>query len=512
MRPDQRGLRIRPSRIAASAVTCALACIVARWTPAHAMGGGGAVIVPSDQRTNATSPHSPLRYDMDYPTIGYGNPPRHNPIVRLQERLARGEIRLEFKPPRGYLDSLLAALAIDPSSQVLVFSKTSLQIDRISAATPRAIYFNDDSYVAWVRGSELLELSVMDDELGAVFYTLSNSEAAAPTLERQTSRCLTCHDTYSMTGGGVPRFLISSTPVDTNGVALEDQISHETDDQTPLAERWGGWYVTGVPDREAHLGNLQIPPGQGLALRRAHRPGTLASIGRLFDAAPYLTDKSDIVALLVLEHQVEVKNLITRLNFKARSFLARDAASGTPEPVTFATASPRTQASIRTMVEQVVRVMLFQNAAAYRGKLAGNSGFDRWFDAQGPRDPTGRSLRDFDLHKRLFRYPLSYVIYSEAFDALPPYVKGSIYARLREILTGQDHDAEFSYLSEADRVAVLEILTATKPDFAAAAATLQGTSHRETALRNATVSTHASTLPGGKDDSLTTTVSVAGST
>src|SRR5262245_43425520 len=164
---------------------------------------------------------SALRYDTDYPAIAYGDMPRANPIARLQERLDRGEVKLEFRGPRGYLDSMLRALDIDPSSQVLVYSKTSLQIDVIGPATPSAIHFNDDTYVAWVQGSVLLELSAMDNERGAVFYTFRNRHDDPGPMQRETSRCLSCHDTFSMTGGGVPRFLFASTLVDTDGVALE---------------------------------------------------------------------------------------------------------------------------------------------------------------------------------------------------------------------------------------------------------------------------------------------------
>jgi hypothetical protein len=415
---------------------------------------------------NASAQYSQLRYDSDYPTIGYSGPAVDNPIARLQGRLDRGETRLEFKGGRGYLDSLLRALGIDPSSQVLVYSKTSLQIDHISAAKPRAIYFNDDSYVAWVQGSDLLEMTVMDASLGAVFYTLKNEPDGDSQFERRTSQCLTCHDTYAMSGGGVPRFLISSTLVDTDGIILGNESAHETDDHTPLAERWGGWYVTGMPDSEAHLGNLQIPARSTALPSRLAQRGTLASVATLFDATPYITDKSDIVALLVLEHQIDVKNLITRLSYKSRSFLARDAAAQGSAPVTLETASPKTRAAVKGMTEQLVRALLFKDAASYRHAIAGTAGYDRWFASQGPRDSQGRSLRDFDLHKRLFKYPLSYVIYSEAFDALPPYVKAGIYTRLREILSGVDRGGEFSYLSGEDRQSILQILTATKPDFA----------------------------------------------
>ena len=436
-------------------VLASLALLAAPWSAFSANGPAAGVVTPAT---------SSLRYDFEYPLVGYSGMARHNAIARLQEKLDRGEVTLEYRPVRGYLDSLLEALGIDKSSQVLVYSKTSLQIDHINAATPRAIYFNDDSYVAWVQGSDLLELSVMDADLGAVFYTLPN-EPGSVKLSRETSRCLTCHDTYSMMGGGVPRFLINSTVVDSNGIALWDESSHETNDTTPLEQRWGGWYVTGVPDGEQHLGNLLIPSTYRLADAYSHERGTLPSLRGLLDTAPYPSGNSDIVALLVLEHQLYVKNQITRLNFKSRTFVARDLAARTPAPVNFANASPQTQLVIHAMCEQLLRGMLFVDAVSYRTALAGTSGYDRWFQAQGLKDSQGRSLRDLDLHRRLFKYPLSYVVYSEAFDALPDYVKQYLYGRLHEILEGTDHSAAYATLSAADRAAVLEILSATKPDF-----------------------------------------------
>jgi len=167
----------------------------------------------------------------------------------------------------------------------------------------------------------------------------------------------------------------------------------------------------------------------------------------------------------VLEHQLYVKNQITRLNFKSRTFVAREAAARAPTPVSFSNASPQTQAVIHNMCEQLLRGMLFADAVPYRNPLAGSSGYDHWFQAQGLRDAKGRSLRDFDLRTRLFKYPMSYVVYSEAFDALPDYVRQYLYGRLHEILNGQDNTGAYGYLTPDERSAIVEILTATKPDF-----------------------------------------------
>jgi hypothetical protein len=376
-------------------------------------------------QTETVAP-SGLRYDQDYPTIAYSATARANEIARLQSRLDRGEIKLEWSAPRGYLDSVLKALHIDPSSQILVYSKTSLQFRLIRAATPRAVYFNDDTYVAWVQGTDFLEIATMDSERGAVFYTLPNHREDAPVVQRETNRCLSCHDTFSMTGGGVPRFLFLSAPVDAEGILLPREYSIDTDDRTPLAQRWGGWYVTGQASH-GHRGNARLE----------------------FDTAPYLTDRSDVVALLVLEHQLYIKNLITRLNFKTRSL-------GT---------SPRTTRSLQRLRDQLVEAMLFSQAAPLPAPVQGGAGFEAAFARLGPRDPAGRSLRDFDLKTRLFRYPLSYVIYSEAFDALPEETRKSLYARLEAVLRGEDTSGKFAHLTDADRKAILEILAATKPDF-----------------------------------------------
>jgi hypothetical protein len=375
---------------------------------------------------------SELRYDVDYPVVAYSAKPVANEIARLQAQIDRGELKLEFTRPRGYLDSLLRALRIDPSSQVLVYSKTSLQFQLIRAATPRAIYFNDDTYVAWVQGSNILEIATMDGDRGAVFYTLLNHHDTAPKVARETSRCLSCHDTFSMTGGGVPRFLFLSAPVDSDGVLQRHKVSIETDDRTPFSERWGGWYSTNAAE----------------------------TLDARFDTRPYLTNRSDAVALLVLQHQLYIKNLITRLSFKTRTFLARE------KQERWEDATPATKRALQRMMDGLVEAMLFCGAAPLDGSIRGGAAFEQSFGNAGPRAPDGRSLREFDLQTRLFKYPLSYVIYSEAFDALPANTRTYLYGRLDAVLAGEDRSPTFAHLTDADRAAIRQILTATKPEFA----------------------------------------------
>ena len=412
-----------------------------------------------------------LRYDTDYPLIGYANRPTHNAIARLQERMDRGEVKLKFVPGRGYLDSLLQALGVDPSSQCLVYSKTSLQFELIQAATPRAIYFDDDAYVAWVPETRMIEITAMDSALGPVFYTLPNVDPATTHFDRETTRCLTCHDTFSLMGGGVPRFLFMSSPVTVKGEPLTNQISLETTDATPISERWGGWYVTGNPDNSGHLGNIQISgavtsPAAEISSLKVKRPGTVDNLDHLFDTKPYLTDHSDIVALLVFEHQVYIEDIITRANYKSRTLVPR-ANDGQPaDNLSWDELPTKAKVMVKAMLEPLTKALALVDSTQLTGKISGNSGFDRWFQAQGPRGPHGHSLRELDLSKRVFRYPLSYMIYSVGFDGLPGYAKEYVYRRLAEILSGRDQSAPYSRISAADRATALQILTATKPDFA----------------------------------------------
>jgi MarC family membrane protein len=393
----------------------------------------------------------PLRYDTEYPSIGYSTTAATGAIAELEARLERGELALSFDSGRGYLDSVVAALGIGVESQVLVFSKTSLQVEGISAAQPRAIYFNDDTYVAWVPGGEGLEIATFDADLGPVFYTLAQGPAAAPKFERKLGECLRCHDSYSLTGGGVPRFITGSGYTDVNG----NLVAHEgwilTSDRTPLRSRWGGWYVTGRHGAQVHLGNIAVRDVAELQRLEELRKGNLENLDALLDTSAYPSNRSDIVALLVLEHQVRVQNAITRASWDAHMALAAGATDET---------------RIAAIAEPLVEALFLVDEAELTDEISGTSGFAQAFMARGPRDAHGRSLRELDLKARLFKYPLSYAIYSRAFDALPGVVKERVFARIDEILSGADTSAAYARFSAGDRATILEILTATKPDFA----------------------------------------------
>lgn len=429
-------------------------------------GMAGAAALPAQNAADQEQPNpfalaTPTRlpYDKEYPVLHYERTPTHNAIARLQQRLASGEIKLTYAAPRGYLDSLLAALTIPPSSQVLVYSKTSLQTGSISAATPRALFFDTDTYVGYVQGGRSLELGTMDSELGQVFYTLTNQEVGAPQLQRQTLTCLACHDTYEMSGGGVPRFLLMSSYVSIRG----DQLTHEdnilTTDETPIESRWGGWYVTGHTGKQVHVGNILVKSVQELVKLDSVRRGNIDTLEGLLDTSAYLSNKSDVVALLVLQHQVTVQDLLTRANFEVRQALARTG----NKPGALAA---KTRSQLNGYLDDLAKAMMFGDAAPYTDAIRGNSGFDAWFQKQGRKDAQGRSLRDLDLQTRLFRYPLSYLVYSDSFGDLPDYARDYVFGRFAAVLQGRDHTPTYAFMTDADRRDTLQILTATLPAFA----------------------------------------------
>ena len=162
---------------------------------------------------------------------------------------------------------------------------------------------------------------------------------------------------------------------------------------------------------------------------------------------------------MVFGHQINVQNKITYLNFEARKAIY-EAASGT------GSADDVTR-RIAAAGEPLVEAMLFVGETELTEPVTGTSGYADHFAALGPVDGRGRSLRQFDLTQRLFRYPLSYVIYTEHFDTLPDPAADYVYGRLAEILTGRDRGEVFSNLSADDRLEIFEILQETKPEFLA---------------------------------------------
>src|SRR4051794_39979561 len=400
--------------------------------------------------------------DIEREPINYSAATPRNAVSRLQERLATGEAKLEFEPDHGYLRSLLRELDVPESSQVLVFSKTSLQRERISPKTPRAIYFNDDVMVGFCLRGRVIEMSAVDDAIGTTFYTLDQASEEKPAPRRQTESCLNCHS--SSANQGVPGHLVRSLFVDRQGQPLLASGSFRTDHSSPLAERWGGWYVTGTSGRQKHMGNM-ISQGTRKAEELENDNGVnVVDLKDRLTISFYPTPHSDIVALMVLEHQVGMLNRLARAGMETRMALhyERELNKALGRPADERSDSARSR--IRSVGEAVVEYMLFRDETRLTDRVEGTSSFVSEFAARGPRDAKGRSLRDFDLNTRLFRYPCSYLIYSRAFDSLPGEVKDYVLRRLWEILDGRGTGKDDPRLAAGDRDAIVGILRETKRD------------------------------------------------
>ena len=385
----------------------------------------------------------------EHPAIQYTAGARTDAVSELIRKIDDGSARLAFEPGTGYLRSVLKALDVPVDSQVAVFSQTSFQQSLIGFKNPRAIYFSDTAAVGWVRGGNM-EIAAQDPRQGTIFYELKQTASEKPVFQR-SRQCLQCHVSWETLG--VPGLTVLSTgPPDPSGYATGGVSDH----RTPFAERWGGWYVTGQPGPMAHMGNLPVDLP---ASKRPAHPPVLRSLDGQFDLHGYLTPYSDIVALMVLEHQARMTNLITDIGWEAR-VADFERASLAPE----APGRDAVPEKIVRLARTLVDYLLFVDEAPLPGRVEGSSGFAERFSAEGPRDSRGRSLRQLDLEHRLMRYPCSYLIYSPAFDALPSTAKRAIYARMWAILSGAEQDAKYGRLTPADRRAIVEILRDTKRD------------------------------------------------
>jgi len=385
----------------------------------------------------------PIDYDEE--PVNYSKVQPHNKIEDLQVKINSGAVTIAWDEKFGYLPAVMEALGIPKSSQTLVFSKTSLQRKLISPANPRSLYFNDDIYAGYIPGAPVMEFSIADPKIGAAFYSVVQDKAAPPSFVRN-SDCMQCHGAQRSLG--VPGHFMRSVPTDTTG---ELDVTGEANDMThcaPLADRWAGWYVTGKHGAQQHRGNLVGLKAYERAKSEPGLNGNLTELDKYFDQDSYPAKGSDIVALMVLAHQTHMHNYIARMNLETRQMMAMYGHTR----------------YLRHQTEAFLRYILFTEEATLTEPVEGNPHFITDFTAQSVRDSKGRSLRDLDLKTRLFKYPCSFLIYSESFDAIPAVMRDQILQALHDILTGKNTDPQFAHIPAEDRLAILEILRETKPN------------------------------------------------
>lgn len=412
--------------------------------------------------------------DYEKAPILYSQTAPSDAIARLERELA-GQTSAFTGTDREVLEQLLARLDVPVSSQMLVFSKTSLQRRAIHPSQPRAVYFSDDCYIGWVPGG-LIEVASMDPYLGPVFYTLDPRQARETDkditarrggLFQRDADCLSCH------GGsfvrGIPSVFARSVFPDKNGEMLLRHGSQVVDFRTPFEDRWGGWYVTGQHGNTTHRGNnfarerekeaiLEFDPKVG---------ANLAALDNHFSTDRYPRPDSDIVALLVFEHQIAMHNALTRAAHQSRRMLHYQAelqrAFG--DPITETPTFDSVRRVFTNSVEDVVDHLLFKDEAALPESIVGNQVFSADFDRRSVRDASGASLRDLHLRGRLFENRCSYLIYSHSFQSLPETLRRSILIRLAQALNPSTTETRHTHLEFEERLRIAAILKETHPDF-----------------------------------------------
>lgn len=320
-----------------------------------------------------------------------------------------------------------------------------MQRDLINPHNPRAIFFNDTTSVAWMAGG-LIELMSYDQKEGIAFYTMRQEEVFKPRFTHEGSRCLICHRTSSKSLA--PGFLSNSIPTDLNGETLPWLGNYITDQNSPLAERWGGWFVTGESEQK-HLGNMLVTDSNIKSLPAQESVLSILNLNKEFDTKKYLSSYSDIVALMVFNHQITMMNLLIELSAQTKVLEHASQADF--------------DLSLNKIIIDIVDYMLFVDEAPL-SNIKGSSGFAEKFSTLEPIDNNGRSLRQLDLSDKLMKYSCSYMIYSDVFIKLPERARTAVYERLWEVLSGADKSEKYRGLSLVERIALIEILRGTKND------------------------------------------------
>ncbi len=386
--------------------------------------------------------------------LNYGTRPTQDCVARLAARMEAGESVLRRNEAGSFLPGLLEALEVAPTTQTAVFSRTSFQADLITTSRPRALYFSDEVYVGFVPNSSVLELTAVDPLEGLVFYTLQDGPDG-PRILREVDKCLQCHAPAS--NAKLPANLLRSVHTQDDGLPLLRAGSRMVTHSTDYAERWGGWYVTGQTGDMAHLGNRRL----GETERLQPEPTRHDTLAGLCEVSPYPVPTSDIVALLVLEHQAHMHTVLCWAGYEARRALHYKDALNRDLELPPGTPVRSTRLRLEGAARKVVDALLLVGEPPLPKAVGEGSAFVPPFLATARRDKSGRSLRDLDLKQRLFRYPLSYLIHSDVFAALPEPLLEPIWLRLWLVLNGVLDGPDTPQVGEQDRKAILEILAET---------------------------------------------------
>ncbi|WP_386820319.1 hypothetical protein [Luteolibacter algae] len=384
----------------------------------------------------------------DLPPINYSDTAPSDRLARLSANLP--DSLLQQSSTLELLKLLLEELEIPVESQVLVFSKTSLQNGLIHPRNPRSLYFSENAYVGYVPGGDI-EVIVEDAVLGPVYY-LVRSNTKGLVIERDTSNCLSCHGTGRTEG--VPGMLIRSVFPDSDGHPLLHLGTEDTTHESPIEERWGGWYVTGNSSLP-HLGN-RVYTSEGSTKPEMQELDDLRSV---IDVSKYPRPTSDIVALMVLEHQCRMHTLLNAasMNYRRTHYFSQSL-----DPTADPNEGPAGRVA-ESWAEKIVECMFFKNEADLEDGAEGDPAFQRAFVSRFPKTSDGETLAEFRLYGRIFKNRCSYMVYSDAFRGLPLAVKALVLGKMKKIVANDDPD--FDWISGSELRRIDSILSETLPEW-----------------------------------------------
>lgn len=407
--------------------------------------------------------------DYEQPPISYSDSTAHDAISRLQDRLNKRELKFEGTE-KEVVAQVLKAMGISEKTQVVLFSKTSVQRVRISPQNPRAFYFNDETYIGYVPGG-LIEGAAIDPELGPIFYAFDPTERSARQVQRfrRDQNCLSCHAANFTRD--IPGVFVRSVFAEATGSPIFSAGSEVVDYTTPLEQRWGGWYVTGRHGALRHRGNAFASDNGKEVTLDVEKGANLDKLNQFYDTTLHLEPTSDIGSLMVLEHQLAFQQTLTRAVHECRRMLhyQHGLQESFKEPITDTPSYDSVKSVFANNAQAVLDVLLYKDEAKLPdGGIKGSKAFVKAYQDGGRRTKDGRSLRDLDFKTRIARYRCSHLIYTEQFQKLPKPLFAQVVERLGHILTDPKPEKRYAYLADDERKAIAEILRETAPAITAA--------------------------------------------
>lgn len=401
--------------------------------------------------------------DYELEPHGYFSKDAKDPTTLLLKRIQRGEVVITEANGKPLVERFLKELKLDKDTQVLVFSKTSLQRRAVSYNNPRALYFNESVYLGWMPNGRI-EIASFDPELGPLFYFQRQLDDKTSPLFARTRSCLGCHagDATNFLPGSLGR----SVYPDQTGRPIKSLDDYRrSGHHIPLHDRYGGWFVSGNHGTMRHMGNAIATRENGKVSIDREKFVNLEKLDRFFRTESYPAPGSNIAALLVFDHQVTMHHRLVEAAYRARQSLF-DSKLDPGEMDVSKLAKGRSMEEFMEGRDKVIDYMLFREEIAIP-RVSCDPGFRRAFTANRLPDQKKRSLKDLRLDGRIFENRCSYMIYSPTFEHLPPMLKGAIYRRIHEILTAKKPVEGFEHFEQDEKQRILEILHATKDDLPA---------------------------------------------